>query len=139
MATNVNTIFNGSVGEVWINNTDKLLKVQKFTFKQTNKYEETDTTDVFATAERLVGCSLSGEITKYQVDFGIADIMEKYKNMQQVELSLVAKIENPDTGDQRRISITGITLQDMDIFGFEKGKTAQDVITFNATDYQYID
>ena len=139
MATNVNTVFTGSNGELWLNNSDKLLKVQKFTFKQTNKYEEVDTTDLFASAERLVGCSLSGEITKFQVDFAIADIMEKYKNGTQPDISLVGRIENPDTGASRRISITGITLQDLDIFAFEKGKTNQETIAFNATDYEYLD
>jgi len=139
MATNVNTVFTGSSGELWLNNTDKLLKVQKFTFKQTNKYEEVDTTDIFATAERLVGCSLSGEITKFQVDFAIADIMEKYKNGAQPDITLVGKIVNPDTGASRRISITGVTLQDMDIFAFEKSKTNQETIPFNATDYEYLD
>jgi len=139
MATNVNTVFTGSSGELWLNNTDKILKVQKFSFKQTNKYEEVDTTDSFATAERLVGCSLSGEITKFQVDFAIADIMESYKNKTQPDITLVGKIENPDTGVTRRISITGVTLQDMDIFAFEKGKTNQETIPFNATDYEYLD
>lgn len=139
MATNVNTVFTGSNGELWLNNTDKLLKVQKFTFKQTNKFEEVDTTDVFATAERLVGCSLSGEITKFQVDFAIADIMEKYKNGNQPDITLVGKVVNPDTGASRRISINGVTLQDMDIFAFEKSKVNQETIPFNATDYEYLD
>mgnify|MGYP003296853799 CR=1 FL=1 len=139
MATNVNTIFNGSNGELWLNNADKLLKVSKFTFKQTNSYAEVDVTDNFAKQERLVGCSLSGEITKFQVDFAIADIMKQYKDGKQPDITLVGRVENPDTGVARRISITGITLQDMDIFAFEKGQANQDVIPFNASDYEYID
>lgn len=138
MKTKITNVWTGSSGELWLNNTERLLRVQKFSFKQTNKYEQIDDTDNFATQERLVGVELSGEITKFKVDFGINDIFEKNKNKQQVDLTLTGKIENPDTGETKRISITGVTLQDFELFGFEKGKVNQDTITFNATDYSYL-
>ena len=133
-----NQIWNGTNGELWLNNADKIVKVQKFTFKQTNKYEAVDSTDSFATQQRLVGVELSGEITKYKTDFKFNEIMEKYAKGIQPDVSLVGKITNPDTGETKRVSITGITIGDMDLFAFEKGKTTQDVIPFNAGDYEYL-
>lgn len=136
--TKISNVWTGTNGELWINNTDRMLRVQKFSFKQTNKYEKIDDTDNFAVQERLVAVELSGEIIKFKVDFGLNDIFEKYKNKQQVEITLTGKVENPDTGEAKRISITGITLQDFEIFGFEKGKVNQDTIAFNAMDYSYL-
>lgn len=135
---NENQIWTGSVGEVWLNNTDKLMKVQKFTFKQSVKTEDVDDTDSFATQKRVVGIELSGEITKYKVDFAFNEIFEKYKNKQQPQISLVGKIENPDTGETKRISITDIVFSELDLFAFEKGKVTQDVIAFSAGDYEYL-
>lgn len=131
-------IWTGSQGEVWLNNTDKLLKVQKFNFTQTNVYEDVDSTDSFAKQRRLVGVELGGEITQYKVDFAYNDLMEKYKNGTQPLITLVGKVRNPDTGEERRISISDITFDGGDIFGFEKGKVNQDTIAFKAGNYEYI-
>lgn len=131
-------IWTGSQGEVWLNNTDKMLKVLKFTFTQTNNYEDVDTTDSFAKQRRLIGCELSGEITQYKVDFAYNDIMERYKDGIQPSVSLVGKVRNPDTGEEKRISITDITFNGGDIFGFEKGKANQDTIGFRAGNYEYL-
>ena len=133
-----NQIWNGTNGELWLNNTDRLVKIQKFTFKQTNKYETVDTTDSIATQQRIIGVELSGEITKYKTDFKFNEIMEKYANGQQPDISIIAKMTNQDTGETKRISITDITLGDMDLFAFEKGKTNQDVVPFNAGGYEYV-
>lgn len=133
-----NQIWNGTSGELWLNNTHKLVKIQKFTFKQSNKYEAVDTTDDIATQQRLVGVELSGEITKYKTDFKFNELMEKYARGLQPDISIIAKMTNHDTGETKRMSITDITLGDMDLFAFEKGKTSQDVIPFNAGRYEFI-
>ena len=137
-SNNVNTIWTGSKGELWINNTDKIARVQKFSLKQTNKYEDVDDTDNFATQKRLVGCELSGEIVKFKTDFAFNEIMQKYSKGNQPEISLVAKVTNVDTGETRRISVTGVTFSDMDILAFEKGKANQDSIPFSAGGYEFI-
>ena len=135
---NENQVWTGSDGQLWLNNKDRIAKVQKFTFKQTNKYEGVDDTDSFATGQRLVGCELSGEITAYKTSFAFNDIMEQYKNKQQPTLSLVGKITNNDTGETKRISITDVTFTELTLFEFEKGKVNQDVVPFNAGDYKYL-
>ena len=136
---NEQQIFTGSKGEIWLNNTDRLMKVQKFTFTQTNNFEDVEDTDSFAKQRRLVGCELSGEITQYKLDFKYNELMEKYKNGTQPYITLVAKMKNVDTGIEKRVSITDVTLNGGDIFGWEKGKVNQDVIGFNAGDYEYLD
>ena len=135
---NENQVWTGSDGQLWLNNKDRIAKVQKFTFKQTNKFEAVDDTDSFATGQRLVGCELSGEITAYKTSFAFNDIMEQYKNKQQPTLSLVGKITNNDTGETKRISITDVTFTELTLFEFEKGKVNQDVVPFNAGDYKYL-
>lgn len=135
---NENQVWTGSDGQLWLNNKDRIAKVQKFTFKQTNKYETVDDTDSFATGQRLVGCELSGEITAYKTSFAFNDIMEQYKNKQQPTLSLVGKVTNNDTGETKRISITDVTFTELTLFEFEKGKVNQDVVPFNAGDYKYL-
>lgn len=134
----VQEIWTGTDGEIWLNNTDRLGNVQKFSLKQTNKYEDVDDTDNFATKKRLVGVELTGELTKFKTDFAFKEIMTKYKNKTQSEISLTGSWTNNDTGETKRISITGITLDGMDIFAFEKGKVSQDNLTYSATDYDFI-
>lgn len=136
--TNEQQIWTGTSGELWLNNTDRLARVQSFTFKQTNKFEDIDDTDSFATQKRLVGVELSGEIVKFKTDFAFNDIMEQYKNRKQPSISLTGKVENVDTGETKRISITDVTLSDMDLLAFEKGKVNQDNIPYNAGGYEYL-
>lgn len=135
---NEQQIWTGTSGELWLNNTDRLARVQSFTFKQTNKFEDIDDTDSFATQKRLVGVELSGEIVKFKTDFAFNDIMEQYKNRKQPSISLTGKVENVDTGETKRISITDVTLSDMDLLAFEKGKVNQDNIPYNAGGYEYL-
>lgn len=135
---NEQEIWTGSSGELWLNNTDRLARVQSFSFKQANKWEDVDDTDSFATQKRLVGVELSGEIVKFKTDFAFNDIMEQYKNKKQPPISLTGKVENPDTGETRRISITDVTFGDLDLLAFEKGKVNQDTIPFNAGGYEYL-
>lgn len=135
---NENKIFTGTDGALWLNNTDKLLRVSAFSFKQTNKFEDIDDTDSFATQKRLVGVELTGEITQYKTTFNFNEIMAEYADKKQPVLSLVGKISNPDTGEEKRVSITDVTLGEMDLMAFEKGKATQDKITFSAGGYQYI-
>lgn len=134
----VEEIWTGADGEVWLNNTDRLGNVQKVTLKQTNKFEDVDDVDNFSTKKRLVGVELTGELVKFKTDFAFEEIMKKYKNKTQPEISLVARLTNNDTGETKRISISGITLDGMDIFSFEKGKVNQDNISFSAVDYDFV-
>lgn len=134
----VEEIWTGADGEVWLNNTDRLGNVQKVTLKQTNKFEDVDDVDNFSTKKRLVGVELTGELVKFKTDFAFEEIMKKYKNKTQPEISLVARLTNNDTGETKRINISGITLDGMDIFSFEKGKVNQDNISFSAVDYDFV-
>lgn len=135
---NEQQIWTGTSGELWLNNTDRLARVQSFTFKQSNKFEDVDDTDSFATQKRLVGVELSGEIVKFKTDFAFNDIMEQYKNRKQPSITLTGKVENVDTGETKRISITDVTISDMDLLAFEKGKVNQDNIPYNAGGYEYL-
>ena len=121
-----------------MNNTDKLARVQKFSFKQTNKFEDIDDTDSFSTQKRLVGVEFSGEISQYKTSFAFNEIMEKYAKGTQPTISLVGKVLNADTGETKRISITDVNIGDMDLLQFEKGKTTQDTIPFTAGGYEYL-
>ena len=136
--TTITDVWTGSDGEIWLNNTDRLGNVQKFSLKQTNKFEDVDDTDSYVTKKRIVGVELTGELTKFKTDFAFEEIMTKYKNKTQPEISLTGSWTNNDTGETKRISITGITLDGMDIFAFEKGKVNQDNLTYSATDYDFI-
>lgn len=138
MSNGVEQIWTGSNGDLWLNATDKLGNVQKFTLKQNNKYEDVDDVDNFAVKKRLVGVELTGELVKFKTDFAFNDVMEQYKNKVQPDITLVGKVTNADTGESKRINITGITFDGLDIFSFEKGKTNQDNISFYATDYEFI-
>ena len=135
---NEQEIWTGTSGELWLNNTERLARVQSFTFKQTNKWEDVDDTDSFATQKRLVGVELSGEIVKFKTDFAFNEIMEQYKNRKQPNITLTGKVENVDTGESKRISITDVTLSDFDLMKFEKGKVTQDTIPYNAGGYDYL-
>lgn len=135
---NEQEIWTGTSGELWLNNTERLARVQSFTFKQTNKWEDVDDTDSFATQKRLVGVELSGEIVKFKTDFAFNEIMEQYKNRKQPNITLTGKVENVDTGESKRISITDVTLGDLDLLKFEKGKVTQDTIPYNAGGYDYL-
>ena len=64
--------------------------------------------------------------------------MEQYKDRKQPNITLTGKVENVDTGESKRISITDVTLGDLDLLKFEKGKVTQDTIPYNAGGYDYL-
>ncbi len=130
--------FNGTDGTLWINNTP-CFSLQNFTLKQKNIYEDVHKSGSLKKSRRRVGIELSGTISKYKVDNTFIGLMKEYKDDDEPEIKIIGLIENKKTGVTERVSITGVTLDEMDILNFEQKKLVTEEIPFEAEDWKPID
>lgn len=130
--------FNGTDGTLWINNTP-CFSLQNFTLKQKNVYEDVHKSGSLKKCRRRVGIELSGTISKYKVDNTFIGLMKEYKDNDEPEIKIIGLIENKKTSVMERVSITGVTLDEMDILNFEQKKLVTEEIPFEAEDWKPID
>lgn len=130
--------FNGTSGTLWINNTP-CYSLQSFTLKQKNIYEDVHKSGKLNKCRRRVGIELSGTISKYKVDNTFIGLMKEYKDSEEPEIKIIGLIENKKTGITERVQITGVSLDELDIFNFEQKKLVMEEIPFEAEDWKPID
>ena len=130
--------FNGTNGTLWINNLP-CFSLENFTFKQKNIYEDINKSGKLGKYRRLVGVEYSGTISKYKVDNSFIGLMNDYKEGDEPEIKLIGKMENKKTGITQRVSITGVTLDEMNILDFEQKKLVKEEIPFEAEDWKPIE
>lgn len=139
--TKMKDIFNGSNGAIWLSTDTESLKIgsmEKFTFKQTMQYEDIDLSEEIVKKRKLVGVELTGEISKFKIDFKMVDIAKKYKDGDQLDIYFIGKVYNPNTGLEQKAKIKGVTLDEIDIFNLEQKTPTKESTSFSAEDWEII-
>ena len=106
MTIKENEIFNGTNGALWLTGETEeieIMSIQSFSMTQTNEYEEFNKPGEYGKYQKFLGYSLQGTISKYKTDNSFINIMKKYSEGNQPDLSIIAKVENPNTGKLQRI------------------------------------
>ncbi len=138
----VKTIFNGTDGAVWITTDEQEVKVgsmKTFTLKQTNTYEDIDVSEVMTKKRKLVGVELTGEFTKFKVDNTFINIMSKYKDGDQPDISFVGKAYNNSTGKMQRVKVIGVTFDEGILIDLQPKKAIEESLPYSCEDYEWIE
>ncbi len=139
--TTTNEIFNGTNGAVWIATDSENLKVgsmDKFSLKQTMQYEDVELSEDIIKKRKLTGIELTGEISKFKVDFKMIDIAKKYKDGDQLDIYFIGKVYNNNTGLEQKVKIKGVTLDEIDILNLEQKTPTKESTSFGAEDWEII-
>ena len=136
------TIFNGTNGTLWMS-TDteeiEITTIQTFSVTQTNEFEEYNSPNEYGKFQKFLGYSLAGNISKYKTDNKLINLLAEYAKGNQPDVSLIGKVENPNTGKLQRIKFSYVTIDSGDLINFEQKVATKEEIPFKAAKYEFLD
>lgn len=139
MAVEAKRICNGTFGEIWLDG-DYVAECYKAQAKVEFNKEEIKQCGVFFTDNKVVGCKGTGSLTMYKVNSRMAiKIADMVKNKQDVRFTIISKLADPDAYGAERVSITGVSFDDLTLFDWEAQKPLETESPFTFTGYEYLD
>lgn len=132
MATvEVNNVYSGTYGRVYVNDT-QLANVKKFEAKKKAIYEEFDVSEELGKKRKLIGIEVSGTMSLTKVDSFVAKLVSaEWDKGNTPVVKIVSRVFNPDTKEEERVTITGITFDEI-THSWEVKKLLEEEHSFSA-------
>lgn len=129
-----NKYWNGSNGNLWVNDSD-FDKVKSFEVKMTIEWEEVP--DGLTKERVLMGYAYEGSFNYRKTDKNHAVIMdlifEDYTNGIVTDVSIIGKAYNKATNTVERIKISGITFDELQLQKWEEKSLTEVEMAFKAS------
>lgn len=132
-------ICNGTFGEVWLDGS-LVAECYKAQAKVEFTKEEIKQCGTWWTDNKVVGIVGKGSLTLYKVNtrMGIK-VAQMVKNKQDIRFTVISKLKDPDAYGAERVSITGVSVDDLTLFDWEAQKPGEVEVPFTFTGYEYLD
>ena len=132
-------VANGTCGRIWLDGDDvSECYGCKLSVKATK--EKIHMAGQMAVDNKITGIELTGSIKLYKCSSRMARLIgEKLKSGQDVRFTIISKLDDPDAYGAERISVTGVSFDDLTLADWESGKIGQTEVPFTYTDYKFLD
>lgn len=133
-ATSQNTYWNGSNGNLWVNDS-QFEKTKSFECKMTMEWEEVP--NGLSKERVLMGYAYEGSFTYRKTDNNHSIVMdlifEDYTNGIVTDVSIIGKAYNKATNTVERIKISGITFDELQLQKWEEKSLTEVEMAFKAS------
>lgn len=134
-----NEVINGTWGEVWIND-DLVDEISAFQAKIEFNKEDIDVCGEMMTQHKITGYSGTGSMTLKKTNSRMIKILSDFvKDGNEPDVTIVGKLADPANGGSERISLTGISFDDLTLFDFEVKSLGEYECPFTFTGFKVID
>lgn len=134
-----NEVVNGTWGEVWIND-DLVDEISAFQAKIEFNKEDIDVCGEMMTQHKITGYSGTGSMTLKKTNSRMIKILSDFvKDGTEPDVTIVGKLADPANGGSERISLTGISFDDLTLFDFEVKSLGEYECPFTFTGFKVID
>lgn len=129
--------FTGNKGKVWIDDKH-YAECYKAEMKRENSHEEIPDPEGEGNIQIPTGYSISGSVTMRKV--GNEEILRKLKEDKtgDLDISMVIKEENPNTGTVERVKYHDVTVDGFPLSQFEKRSVTEIELSLKARDYEIL-
>lgn len=134
-----NKVINGTFAEVWIN--DVLVdEISAFQAKIEFDKEDIDICGEMMTQHKITGYSGTGSMTLKKTNSRMIKLLANFmKDGLEPDVTIVGKLADPGNGGSERISISGVSFDDLTLFDFEVKTLGEVECPFTFTKYKFID
>ena len=134
-----NEVVNGTWGEVWIN--DELVdEIKAFQAKYEFDKEDVDIAGDMFTHKKVIGYNGTGSMTLNKTNSRMIKLLGDYlKDGKEPDIAIVGKLADPGNGGSERISLTGVSFDDLTLFDFEVKSLGETECPFTFQDMKTID
>lgn len=89
---------------------------------------------------KITSVECTGSVKLYKTSSRMARLIgDKIKDGRDVRFTIISKLDDPDAYGAERVSITGVSFDDLTIADWEAGKTGTIESPFTYSDYDYLD
>lgn len=89
---------------------------------------------------KITGIELTGTLKLYKCNSRMARLIgDKLKSGRDVRFTVISKLADPDAYGAERISVTGVSFDDLTLADWESGKIGQIEVPFTYTNYEFLD
>ena len=134
-----NEVINGTWGEVWIN--DELIdEIKAFQAKIEFDKEDINIAGDMWLHHKITGYSGTGSMTLNKTNSRMVKLLGDYlKDGKEPDITIVGKLADPGNGGSERISLTGVSFDDLTLFDFEVKSLGETECPFTFQDMKPID
>jgi hypothetical protein len=132
-------VISGTWGEVWL---DSDYVSECYGCKLAAKFtkEKIPRAGHMITDNKITSIEATGSLKLYKCNSRMARaIGDKIKNGKDVRFTIISKLDDPDAYGAERVSVTGVSFDDLTIADWEVGKIGQIESPFTYSDYDYLD
>ena len=125
--------------EVWIN--DELVdEIKAFQAKYEFDKEDINVAGDMFTHKKVTGYNGTGSMTLYKTNSRMIKVLQNFmKDGIEPEVTIVGKLADPAAVGSERISISGVSFDDLTFFDFEAKTLGEIECPFTFTEYKFID
>ena len=89
---------------------------------------------------KIVGWSGKGTLKLHKVDsYFIKKYAEAIKNGQQLPITIISKVSDPDAIGEERVALKNILFDGIDLANWEVGKIGEESYSFTFSDFEILD
>lgn len=139
MSVEAKRVMSGTFGEIWLDG-DLVAECTKSQAKVEFNKEEIKQCGTWFTDTKVVGCTGKGSFTLSKVYTRMGIKLKDYiKNKQDLRFTLISKLADPDAYGAERVSLSGVSVDDLTLFDWEAQTPGEVECPFTFTGYEYLD
>lgn len=132
-------IANGTFGQVWLDG-DYVSECYACKLAAKTTKEKIHLAGQMAVDNKITDIELTGSVKLYKSSSRMIRLIgDKLKAGQDVRFTIISKLDDPDAYGAERISVTGVSFDDLTLADWENGKYGQIECPFTFTDYKFLD
>lgn len=139
MSMSAKRVISGTWGQVWLDSEQVSECYGMKIALKTNK-EKVPICGQMITDNKVTSLEATGSMKLYKTSSRMARLIaDKLKSGQDVRFTVISKLDDPDAYGAERVSVTGVSFDDLTLADWEAGKLGQVECPFTYTDYDYLD
>ena len=132
-------ILNGTFGELWLDG-EYVAEVYKFQAKISINKESVKLCGKLMEDSKMTGTKGTGSVGLYKASSRLPKLVaSKLKARQEPRFTIISKLDDPDAYGAERVSVTGVSFDDLTLADWEAAVNGKVEAPFTFTDFEYLD
>lgn len=132
-------IISGTWGEVWLDG-DYVSECYGCKLAVKANKEKVQLAGQMAVDNKVTSIELTGSLKLYKCSSRMARVIgDQLKSGKDIRFTIISKLDDPDAYGAERVSVTGVSFDDLTLADWEVGKTGTVESPFTYSDYKFLD
>lgn len=132
-------VVNGSFGEAWLEN-EYIAEILALKAELTIEYEDIKRPRKLGSGKKMMGMEGKGSLKMHKVTSRFIKLLSnKLKEGKQVSVTIISKLDDPDSIGAERVVIKNATFENLTLANWEAKTKGEEEINFSFDDWELLD